>query len=87
MKQKLKILILSFISAFLLITTTADAKAGRYQAYWNGKNYLILDTDDGHMWAYYGDTMMYNGQIDGNDFISPDKLKIWNQKHGKWVQQ
>jgi hypothetical protein len=87
MKNQLKALIYSIICALMFITTTADAGEGRYQAYWNGKNYLILDTDNGHMWAYYGDTMMYNGKIDGEDFISPEKPQIWNQKHGKWVKQ
>jgi hypothetical protein len=85
--MKLKVLILSFISALLLFTTTVDAKEGRYQAYWNGKNYLILDTDDGYMWTYFGDTMMYNGKIDDDNFISPKEPNIWNQKHGKWVKQ
>jgi hypothetical protein len=84
MKNKL---IFACLSALLVFSTSLYAGEGRYQAYWNGKNYLILDTDNGHMWAYFGDTMMYNGRIDGNDFISPEKPKIWVQKHGKWVQQ
>lgn len=87
MKLKLSALIYTVIGALLFVTTSVSAGEGRYQAYWNGKNYLILDTDNGHMWTYFGDTMMYNGRIDGNDFVSPEKPKIWNQKHGKWVQQ
>ncbi len=87
MKLKLKTLIFTLMAALTLVSTTGYAGEGRYQAYWNGKNYLILDTDNGHMWAYFGDTMMYSGKIDGDDFISPDKPKIWTQKHGKWVQQ
>jgi hypothetical protein len=84
MKKKL---IFACLSVLLAFTSSVSAGEGRYQAYWNGKNYLILDTDNGNMWAYYGDTIMYNGRIDGNDFISPEKPKIWTQSHGKWVKQ
>ena len=87
MKLKLKAMIATLMAAMILSTGSAWAGEGRYQAYWNGKNYLILDTDNGHMWAFYGDTMMYNGKIDGDDFVSPNEPKIWTQKHGKWVQQ
>ena len=66
---------------------SAHADEGRYQAYWNGKSYMILDSDHGHMWTYFGDTIMYNGRIDGDNFQSPEKTKIWTQSHGKWVQK
>jgi len=87
--MKMKKLFRYAIPALLLITATCSSFAdeGRYQAYWNGKSYLILDTDRGYMWSYYGDTIMYNGRIDGNDFDSPDKATIWKQSHGKWVKQ
>ncbi len=74
--------------AFLIISSTAAiADEGRYQAYWNGKSYMILDTDHGNMWTFYGDTLVYNGRIDGDDFDSPDKASIWKQNLGKWVKQ
>ncbi len=71
----------------LLGSQAAIAEEGRYQAYWNGKSYMILDTDRGNMWTFYGDTMVYNGRLDGNDFESPEKASIWKQSHGKWVKQ
>ena len=83
--MKFKKLIALLLPALLLISTITFAESGRYQAYWNGKNYMILDTDRGFMWTYFGDTIMYNGRIDGDDFSSPDKTKIWQQSHGRWV--
>ena len=70
-----------------IFSVSAQADEGRYQAHWNGKSYLILDTDNGHMWTYRGDTMLYNGRIAGNDFKPPSATKIWQQKHGKWERQ
>lgn len=78
---------IALLSAMLLTTGLAQAGEGRYQAYWNGKSYFILDTDHGHMWDYYGDTMQYSGRINGDDLESPDKAKIWQQVHGKWIQK
>ena len=48
---------------------------------------MILDSDKGYMWTYYGDTIMYNGRIDGDNFKSPEKTKIWQQSHGKWIKK
>jgi hypothetical protein len=36
------------------------------------------------MWTYFGDTIMYNGRIDGDEFHSTDEPRIWQQSHGKW---
>lgn len=83
--MKLTRLCFAAIAGLMLISTSVIAGEGRYQAYWNGKSFFILDTDHGHMWNYYGDTLQYNGRIDGNDFASPEKAKIWQQSHGKWV--
>lgn len=83
---RLRKILFTVLALFLFASTTAIAGEGRYQAFWNGKNYLILDTDHGHMWAYFGDTLMYNGRIDGDDFKPPEKSPIWNQKHGKWIK-
>lgn len=85
MKLKINKFVLLAASALLLQSTASIAGEGRYEAYWNGKSYLILDSDHGHMWVYYGDTMQYNGRIDGDDFKSPEKAKIWQQSHGKWI--
>lgn len=80
--------ILAFALPVLFIASPVTiADEGRYQAYWNGKSYMILDTDRGHMWTYFGDTIMYNGKIDGDNFQSPDKTRIWQQSHGKWIQK
>ena len=73
--------------AALLFGSVSAYDEGRYQAYWNGKNYMILDTDNGHIWAYFGDTLMYNGKLDGDNFVSPEKTKIWTQSHGKWIRK
>lgn len=81
-----KKLLLSTLFA-TVISAPAFAAEGRYQAHWNGKSYLILDSDHGHMWTYYGDTIQYNGRIDGDEFESPDKARIWQQNHGKWEQR
>ncbi len=75
------------LPALLMASTVTHADEGRYQAYWNGKSYMILDSDRGHMWTYFGDTIMYNGRIDGDEFKSPEKTKIWQQSHGKWVKK
>ena len=81
----IKKLLTLLLPALLLVSTITVAESGRYQAYWNGKNYMILDTDRGFMWTYFGDTIMYNGRIDGDEFNSPEKTKIWQQSHGRWV--
>lgn len=85
--MKINKLLTIALPAMLLASTVTIADEGRYQAFWNGKNYLIMDTDRGHMWSYFGDTLMYNGKIDGDEFQSPEKTKIWQQSHGKWVQK
>lgn len=85
--MKISKLIAFALPALLMVSTLADAAAGRYQAYWNGKSYMILDSDKGYMWTYYGDTIMYNGRIDGDNFKSPEKTKIWQQSHGKWIKK
>ena len=74
------------IIAITMLTAVAPVQAneGRYQAHWNGKSYLILDTDSGHMWTFHGNSMLYNGRIDGGDFEPPEKPKIWQQNHGQW---
>lgn len=79
---------LRFLLPLLLLTSSAAlADEGRYQAYWNGKSYMILDTDRGNMWTFYGDTLVYNGRINGDEFDSPKKASIWKQNLGKWVKQ
>jgi len=75
------------LATLILFSSAVIAGAGRYQAYWNGKSYLILDTDDGNMWTFYGDTLLYNGRLKGDDFKSPDKATLWKQSHGKWIKQ
>jgi len=85
--MKSRTLLTYILPALLLASTVTIADEGRYQAYWNGKSYMILDTDRGHMWTYFGDTIMYNGKLDGDDFKSPSKTKIWQQSHGKWIQK
>ncbi len=74
------------IITFTMLTAFSSAQAGegRYQAHWNGKSYLILDTDSGHMWTFHGNSMLYNGRIDGGEFEPPEEPKIWQQNHGKW---
>jgi hypothetical protein len=73
--------------SILIIGNTVSADEGRYQAHWNGKSYLILDSDNGHMWTYFGDSIIYNGRINGDEFKSPEKAKVWVQSHGTWKQQ
>ena len=85
--MKFKNTALTIMATAALISGTALAEEGRYQAFWNGKSYLILDTDHGHMWNYYGDTLQYNGRIDGDDFDSPERARIWQQSHGKWIEK
>ncbi len=85
--MKSKKLLTFVLPALLLASSVTLADEGRYQAYWNGKSYMIMDSDRGHMWTYFGDTIMYNGKIDGDDFKSPEKTKIWQQSHGKWVKK
>ena len=75
------------LGALALFSGSVLADEGRYQAYWNGKSYLILDTDKGHIWKFWGDTIQYNGQIDGSEFESPEKARIWKQNHGRWVEK
>jgi hypothetical protein len=88
MKKTINSLLAATISVVLLGTSaTALAGEGRYQAYWNGKSYMILDTDHGHIWNYYGDSIQYNGRIDADEFVSPEKAKIWQQSHGTWKQK
>ena len=73
--------------ALMISATFASADEGRYQAHWNGKSYLILDTDNGHMWTYHGDSLLYNGQIDGDEFEPPKKSQIWQQQQGQWKRR
>lgn len=87
MKLKMNILMTLISTALFMTSSSLIADEGRYQAHWNGKSYLILDSDHGHMWTYYGDSIQYNGRIDGDDFRSPEKTKIWQQSHGKWIQK
>lgn len=87
MKLKMNILMTLISIALFMTSSSLIADEGRYQAHWNGKSYLILDSDHGHMWTYYGDSIQYNGRIDGDDFRSPEKTKIWQQSHGKWIQK
>jgi hypothetical protein len=76
------------IAAISLLTfTSVQAAEGRYQAHWNGKEYLILDSDKGHMWTYRGTSMLYNGRIDGDEFEPPESPGIWQQNHGRWTKQ
>lgn len=82
--MKTKTLLATILGTIFMTSTAVQAGEGRYQAYWNGKSYLILDTDHGHMWNYHGDSIMYNGRIDGDDFKSPEKARIWKQHHGTW---
>lgn len=81
-----KTLLTGLLVSFLA-SSPMFADEGRYQAHWNGKSYLIIDSDKGHLWTYFGDTIQYNGRINGDDFVSPDKIRIWQQSHGEWVQQ
>jgi hypothetical protein len=85
--KKLTVLTALVSTAVLLTSNLLLADEGRYQAHWNGKSYLILDSDNGHMWTYFGDSIQYNGRIDGNDFESPEKSTIWQQSHGKWIKK
>jgi len=87
MTNNIKSLLTGLIAAAFLLSTSVQAGEGRYQAHWNGKSYLILDSDHGHMWTYFGDSISYNGRIDGDDFESPAKAKIWTQSHGTWKQK
>lgn len=85
--KKLNVIVTLMASAVLLSSNALLADEGRYQAHWNGKSYLILDSDHGHMWTYFGDSIQYNGRIDGDDFQSPEKSTIWQQSHGKWIKK
>ncbi len=87
MMLKMKTLFTTALALLLIASFSSYASSGRYQAYWNGKSYLILDTDNGHMWNFFGNTLQYNGRLDGNDFKSPDEAKIWTQSHGKWIKK
>jgi hypothetical protein len=87
MQHRLKLITLALVTSLGMAFSNAHADEGRYQAYWTGKYFMILDSDDGNIWSYFGDQIMYNGRIDGEDFQSPEKTKIWNLSHGKWVRQ
>jgi len=87
MKTFKKLALSTFIAISLLSLGTSQASEGRYQAQWNGKSYLILDTDNGHMWTFHGDSILYNGRIDGDEFVPPKQPTIWQQNHGKWIKQ
>lgn len=87
MKLNIKIFLSLSLLASTLISTSTLADEGRYQAHWNGKSYLIMDSDNGHMWTYFGDTIQYNGRINGDEFESAEKTKIWQQSHGKWIKK
>lgn len=78
-----------FVLAIILVVVSSLslAASGRYQAHWNGKSYLIVDTDKGHLWTYHGDSVLYNGRIDGDEFEPPEEAQIWQQKHGKWSKK
>lgn len=80
-----KTLIAAIATFTLLASTTSAAAAGRYQAEWNGKSYLIIDTANGNLWTFQGDSMIYNGRIDGDEFEPPELPQIWQQSHGKWT--
>ena len=82
-----KLILSAFIAFSMLNPGISQAGEGRYQAHWNGKSYLILDTDNGHMWTYHGDSILYNGRIDGNEFDPPKESQIWQQKRGNWARQ
>lgn len=71
----------------LMTATAGQAREGRYTAHWNGKSYLIVDSENGHLWSYHGNTIMYNGRIDGDEFEPPLAPQIWEQKHGKWSKR
>ena len=87
MPARLKIVGAAIAIISLLTFTSGQAAEGRYQAHWNGKTYLILDSDNGHMWTYSGTSMLYNGRIDGDEFEAPETPKIWQQNHGRWTKQ
>ncbi len=80
---------LSLLTIITLLSGSNPAFAGenRYQAHWNGKTYLIVDSDDGHIWTFSNDSMIYNGQVDGDQFNPPETPQIWQQKHGRWTQK
>lgn len=83
----MKLLMTAVMTLFLFAAGTAYAGEGRYQAYWNGKFYMIIDTDEGHLWDYWGDTIQYNGRIIGDEFVSPKEATIWQQSMGKWKKK
>lgn len=69
-----------------ILTSSAYAE-GRYQAHWNGKSYLVIDSENGHLWTYHGDSIVYNGRVDGDEFEPPEAAQIWQQRHGKWSKK
>jgi len=77
-----------YLTALLLLIAfnSVSADENRYQAHWNGSSYLIIDSDEGHMWTKRNDSLIYNGQLDGDSFIPPELPQIWQQKHGRWTQ-
>ena len=87
MSQMTKFATLTLALICLLGATAGQADEGRYQAIWNGKSFLIIDTGYGHLWTYHGNSMLYNGRIDGDEFEPPEKPQIWEQKHGNWSRR
>ena len=87
MSQMTKFAALTLTLATLLMVTPSQAREGRYQAHWNGKSFLIVDSEKGNLWTYKGNTMLYNGRIDGDEFEPPESPQIWEQKHGKWTRR
>ena len=79
-----KLHIIFVLLVTILFSATSFASANRYQAIWNGKSYLIIDSDNGHLWTFRGNSMIYNGQVDGDEFNPPEVPQIWQLKHGKW---
>lgn len=76
-----------FLLALALFGLSGPALAERYNAYWDGKEFLILDSESGHMWSYQKGTLAYNGRIDGDEFVPPKQIQIWNQYRGQWSLQ
>ena len=87
MSQMTKFATLTLTLITFLIATAGQADEGRYQAHWNGKYFLIVDTDKGHLWTYHGNTMLYNGRVVGDEFEPPEKPQIWEQKHDTWSRR
>lgn len=82
-----KTILISLLLVASTVSSIAHAASNRYQAHWNGKSYLIVDSDSGHMWTFQGDRMIYNGQVDGEEFEPPAIPQIWQLQHGKWSKK